>query len=149
MNINATLFAATAMALPLAAWADEYRSVPVLKQPVSRGEIIRPENVATTEVPASQVYASTVTEGEALAGMQAQRMLPAGQPLSKLHVRVPPAVARSQAVTLRYVKGGIELTGSGQALEDGALGQSIKVTNPATRTSLMGTVSAAGIVDIN
>jgi len=136
--------------LPLAVWAQgAVVPVPVLKAALERGATITADNLTTAPFPAGEVYASTVGDAAQLVGLQAVRALPAGRPINRLHVRVAPAVARNQAVTLSYARGGVQLTGHGQALEDGALGQSIKVLNPATRATLVGTVRAAGVVGVN
>lgn len=124
-------------------------SIPVLKQAVQKGQSISADNLMLAPTPASQVFVSTVTQPQQIEGLQAVRPLAAGQPISKLHVRVAPAVGRNTAVVLRFSRGGIELTGSGTALEDGQLGQSIKVLNPATRSTLIGTVHANNVVEIN
>ncbi|NBV54134.1 MAG: flagella basal body P-ring formation protein FlgA [Proteobacteria bacterium] len=124
-------------------------SVPVLKQAVQKGQTIMPENIMLQATSAGSVFASTVTQPQQIEGLQAVRPLAAGQPISKLHLRVAPAIARNTAVVLRFSRGGIELTGSGTALEDGQVGQTIKVLNPATRSTLIGTVHANNIVEIN
>lgn len=124
-------------------------SVPVLKQPVQKGETITADNLTTLEIPAQQAFASTIASADELAGQQAVRPLGAGQPINRLHVRVAPMVARNQSVTFTFKRGGIELSGSGQALEDGQLGQSIRVINPATRSTILGTVTGNAAVAIN
>lgn len=124
-------------------------SVPVLKQPVQKGETITADNLTTQDIPAAQAYASTITDAATLVGQQAVRPLPAATPLNRLHLRVAPAITRNQAVTMVYRRGGIELSGSGQALEDGQIGQTIRIVNPATRATLMGTVAQGGTVEVN
>jgi flagella basal body P-ring formation protein FlgA len=142
-----TLLAAV-LSLPWAAYAADV-AVPVLKQSVHKGEVISAENIMSKPVPSSQVFASTVTDAAQLAGLQAIRPLAAQMPLNKMHLRLAPAVARNASVTLRFRQGGVELTGKGQALEDAALGGSVRVLNPATRATLVGTVAEDNIVDIN
>ncbi len=124
-------------------------SVPVLKQALQKGETITADNVTLQEIPASQSFTSTITGTDELVGQQAVRPLAAGAPINRLHVRVAPSISRNQAVTLVFKRGGIELTGRGQALEDGALGQSIRVINPTTRATLVGTVAAGAVVEVN
>lgn len=123
--------------------------VPVLKQPLQRGQTITADNIIMANIPAAKLFASTVAQAEELAGQQAIRPLESGKPISRLHVRVTPMVSRNQVVTLVYRKGGIELSGSAQALEDGQQGDSIRVLNPATRSTLTGTVTAAGTIEMN
>lgn len=124
-------------------------SVPVLKQAVQKGETITADNIILQEIPAAQAFASTIASADELTGQQTIRTIAAGQPVNRLHVRIAPAISRNQMVTMVFRKGGIELSGRGQALEDGALGQSIRVINPTTRSTTTGVVAAGGTVEIN
>lgn len=124
-------------------------AVPVLKEPIQKGETITADNIVMKDIPASQAYASTIQDAEELAGQQAIRPLIAGQPVNKLHVRVAPLVSRNQTVTFVFRRGGIELSGQGQALDDGQAGQTIRVVNAATRSTVRGTVTATGTVEMN
>lgn len=124
-------------------------AVPVLKQPVQKGETITEANITLQEIPAAKAFASTITGAAELIGQQAVRPLMAGTPVNRLHVRVAPLVSRNQAVTFTFKRGGIELSGSGQALEDGQLGQSIRLINPATRSTILGTVTGNAAVEVN
>ncbi len=137
-----------ALASPISTAQSEVQ-VPVLKQPLQRGQTITADNITMVSVPASKVYASTITSAAELTGQQTVRPLPAGEAVNKLHVRIAPLISRNQMVTLVYRKGGIELSGTAQALEDGQQGQSIRVVNPATRSTLTGTVTADGVVEMN
>ncbi len=123
--------------------------VPVLKQPLQRGQTITAENITLMGMPASKVFANTITRSDELVGQQAVRPLEAGKAINNLHVRIAPLVSRNQMVTLVYRKGGIELSGTAQALEDGQQGQAIRIVNPATRSTLTGTVQTDGVVEVN
>ncbi|MBI1308370.1 MAG: flagellar basal body P-ring formation protein FlgA [Proteobacteria bacterium] len=140
-------------ALPWLSRADDTQlamlSVPVLKSPVQRGETISADNIMEKQVPADQVYAGTVDNAAQLAGLEALRPLQADTPINKLHVRVAPDIARGSLVDIRYTRGAVQLSVKGQALQDGTIGQSIKVLNPSTRTTLVGIVAANATVDIN
>lgn len=124
-------------------------NIPVLKQPIPKGTTITADNITTKQVPASQAFPSTITSADELIGQQAVRPLAAGQTINRLHVKVASLVSRNQAVTIVFRRGGIELTGRGQAMEDGQLGQSIRVVNTATRSTVTGTVAQDGTVEIN
>lgn len=124
-------------------------TVPVLKQPVQKGDIITPDNIITTEIPSAQVYVSTIDNIDELSGQQAVRSLPAGAAINRLHVRVAPMISRNEGVNMVFNRGGVELSARGQALEDGQRGESIRVMNPSTRSTILGTITAAGTVEIN
>jgi flagella basal body P-ring formation protein FlgA len=149
MKIIATI--ALISVLPLAAWAAAAGSVsiPVLKSAAMKGQPITADDIVMQDVSASQVFPSTITDPAQLTGMEAVRNLDAFQPINRLHVRVSPVIARGSTVTIRFVKGGVELTSKGQAMEDGRLGQSIRVLNPSSRTTLVGTVQPNGVVEID
>jgi flagellar basal body P-ring formation protein FlgA len=136
-------------ALHAGANANTEMQVPVLKQPLQRGQTITADNLTMVSVPASKVFASTITSADELVGQQAVRPLESGKAVNKLHVRVAPLVSRNQMVTLIYRRGGIELSGTAQALEDGQQGDSIRIVNPATRSTLTGTVKTDGVVEVN
>ncbi|RYG61310.1 MAG: flagellar basal body P-ring formation protein FlgA [Alphaproteobacteria bacterium] len=129
--------------------AGETISVPVLKEALPKGATIMADHLTEKTVPASQAFASTVMSADDLIGQQTVRSLPAGAAINRLHVRIAPAVARNQLVTLVYRRGGVELSGRAQALEDGQPGQSIRIVNPSTRSTLFGTVTAGGTVEVN
>lgn len=148
MKFAAMLFAFTA--LSAAAFAQVATvTVPVLKTPLQKGSLITEENIATLQLPQNEVFASTITDATQLAGLTTVRPLPAGQPVNRLHVKATAAVSRNDVVSIRYKSGAVELTMKGQALEDGQLGQTIKVINPNTRATIAGIVREGGVVDIN
>lgn len=123
-------------------------TIPVLTSSVAKGTAITADMLTQQAVPTSQVFASTITAPQALVGQQTTRALMAGQPINRLHVRAVPLVARESAVTVLYERGSVTLTGRADALEDGQLGQSIRVRNPASRTTLVATVSGPGTVTV-
>lgn len=129
--------------------APETMRVPVLKSALQRGETITEDNVTMVEVPTSQVFASTLTSAAELVGQEAVRPLAAGKAINKLHVRIAPLISRNQLVTLIYKRGGVTLTGTAQALEDGQAGQTIRIVNPSTRSTLNGVVGKDGSVEVN
>jgi flagella basal body P-ring formation protein FlgA len=124
-------------------------AVPVLKESLPKGSTIMAEHLTEKAIPTSQAFVSTIMSTDELIGQQTLRPLQAGTAINRLHVRVAPAISRNQLVTLVYRRGGIELTGRAQALEDGQTGQSIRIINPTTRSTITGTVAADGSVIIN
>lgn len=170
--MRATIIAITAAMLPLAAYAEPAVllpppvealqaatittpvaagtvMIPVFKEALPKGTTIMADHLTEKAIPASQAFASTVMSATDLIGQQTLRPLGAGAAINRLHVRVAPAVARNQLVTLVYRRGGVQLTGRAQALEDGQPGQSIRIVNPSTRSTLVGVVGANGEVEVN
>ncbi len=131
-----------------AAFAQEAVSVPVLLKPVKSGETITTENLTTHEIDRRNTFASTITNAGDLTGTVATRALAAGQPINRLHVRAARAVMRDSSVRVVFNRPGISLAGSGKALEDGNVGEVVRIMNLATRTTLSGEVVADGVVEV-
>ncbi len=123
--------------------------VPVLAAPMNKGAIIQPENLTSRTVPSAQVFVSTVQRAAQVLGQQTTRPLAAGEPISTFHLRQPPTINRGQVVEFTFARGVVQLKGSGQALEDGMVGQQIRLLNPATRATLVGVVQSNSQVIVN
>lgn len=135
------------MTMTGAAWADEV-TIPVLANPVMAGQRIDASNIASKVIDARAVFANTITQTNQLEDMQATRKLAAGIPITTLQVKPVMDVQRNALVTLVYAAPGVQLSGSAQALEEGRIGQSIKVLNPSSRATLVGLVTAPNTVEI-
>ena len=122
--------------------------IPVLSQPVAAGARIEPGQLVMKSVPAGNVFAGTIKDASELSGMQAARALAAGVPLTKLQVKPMADVQSGALVSLLYRAPGVELSGSGQALQAGRVGDSIKVLNPGSRATVVGVVVAANAVEV-
>ncbi len=126
--------------------ATEMHMVPVLAQPVGRGEIIRDEAVVLQEMKRSPAGIDYITDGQVLVGMAAKRPLRAGAPLRLSDISQPRLVAKGDLVTIAFQAPGLSLSVHGKALEDGVQGQAIRVLNTQTNRTFEGAVAAAGYV---
>ncbi|MFZ2587697.1 MAG: flagellar basal body P-ring formation chaperone FlgA [Alphaproteobacteria bacterium] len=124
-------------------------SIPVPTRTVAAGEKLDDAAFTLKDTDSTKVYASTVQGLDELTGMQASHPLRAGAPISRLHVKTATDVTRNSTVTVVYRKPGLELVGNGQALEDGRVGESIKVLNPESRATLVGVVVSANQVEVH
>lgn len=122
------------------------RSVLVPAVALPKGAIITMADLSTTTVPSNRVFISTAATEAQLIGMQTLRAVPAGEPISTLHLRTPPTISRGSLVPFVFARGAVQLRGQAQALEDGQAGQSIRLLNTATRATLVGMVQTNGSV---
>jgi flagellar basal body P-ring formation protein FlgA len=123
--------------------------VPVPLAPIGAGQVITSDNLVLQNTPSNQVFKSTVQNPVQAVGQVALRALPAGQPLNTLHLKTPSAVTQGTTVQLVFEKPGLALRAFGRALENANVGESIRVLNVATKSTLMGTVKAPGVVQVN
>jgi len=135
-------FALVTPALP----AVEMHMVPVLAQPIARGDIIRGESLVLQEMKRSPAGIDYITDSASMIGLAAKRPLRAGVALRSSDLTQPRLVAKGDLVMIAFEAPGLSLSVRGKAVEDGVHGQSIRVVNTQTGRTIDGTVSGAGYV---
>jgi flagella basal body P-ring formation protein FlgA len=113
---------------------------------IQRGDIIGESDLTYAEVPEGAMAATTVTKFESLTGLQARRMLRAGQGVRPDDVRRPVVVSKGQTVTMTFTAPGVELTAMGRAMSEGGIGDTVTIQNPASFRMVSATVTGAGTV---
>ena len=148
------IFSAIALTLLLApaAWVAEAPEidtvvVPVLVRSLSAGDSFDGATEMRS-VPKSQVFAGTVKDMTELEESIAGRDMQAGKPVLRIQVKQDFPVARNSTVSFVLRRGAIALSGTGTALEDGAIGSTVKVLNTATRSTVAAVVTGPGQVEI-
>jgi len=122
--------------------------IPVVTRNVRKGEVVDEADVIWTEVRESDLRYSTVRDIEALAGKEAKRMIRANTAVRSTDVWAPRLVRKGDLVTITVQTRLMVLQTNGQAVEDGALGDVVRVTNLKSRKTVQGVVSGDGEVDI-
>jgi flagella basal body P-ring formation protein FlgA len=89
---------ATESAAPAATTQAAMRTVLVPATALPKGAILTMNDLSATQVPANRVFESTAATEPDLLGKQTLRALPAGQPISALHLRTPPTISRGALV---------------------------------------------------
>jgi flagella basal body P-ring formation protein FlgA len=140
---------AVARRLPLqfSGTAVETVEATVLTRSFSRGEVIKPSDLATERKPKAEL-AGELLRAESIAGFAAKRPLPAGAVLRRSDLMKPELIQRNEAVTIAYEVPGVLLTVRGKALETGAAGDIISVLNLQSNRTVQATVTAAGRVSV-
>ena len=88
-------------------------------------------------------------EHAVLLGREVRRTVYAGQPIKEQNTRAPRLVKRNQLVTLKYLKGPLEISMSGRAMGEAAEGESVSVMNLESRQVVEGIVQAGGWIWVN
>lgn len=81
-------------------------------------------------------------------GLALARPLGAGDPVTSLAVKVPPAVRSGDRVVIRSVVGGVEAQAAGKALQTGRIGDVIRIVNAETKRPLRGRITGRGEVEV-
>lgn len=151
MIVRSLIVALAIVALPLfanmalAADAGQIRIV-VPVHSIARGDTIADSDLTYQSVAPDQVQSGVVTAMSDLDGMEARRVLRAGEPVRPDDVRKPVLVAKGSTVTMTFNAPGITLTAIGKATSEGGMGDTVTVLNPVSYRQISCTVTGAGQV---
>ncbi len=112
---------------------------------IARGQVIGDAdlvylNVAGTVLPGIEVSMSD------LEGMEARRVLRAGEAIRTDDVRRPILVTRGSTVTMTFEAPGVTLTATGRAMTEGGYGETVTIQNPVSYRQVSAVVTGAGQV---
>lgn len=122
--------------------------VPVLARPVGRGETIQAEDLEWVRLKDSRLGTSTIVDAGNLVGHTARGPLRPGTPVRASQVRKPVVVAKGSTVLVVFERQGMALSARARALEDGGVGEVVRVSNLQSNTVVEGTVTGPGRVDV-
>ncbi len=113
---------------------------------IARGDTIADSDLSYQTIAADQVQSGIVTSMNDLDGMQARRVLRAGEPVRPDDVRRPILVTKGTTVTMTFAAPGITLTAIGKAMNEGGMGETVTVQNPVSFRLMSCVVIGAGTV---
>ena len=129
-----TLLLALACATPAAAGILALRTLPA-------GTIVSADDIDPGE-------GTRLAEVEAILGLQTRTIIYAGRPILPAQLAPPRLVERNQMVTLAYESGPLSIRTEGRALAAGAEGEVIRVMNLASRSTVLATIRADGVLTV-
>jgi flagella basal body P-ring formation protein FlgA len=140
------VFFVSALLMAWPAFADTGMRVVVPNRDIARGETISQGDLVYGTIPSTNVFSGVVTSMNALAGMEARRMLRAGEIVRSDDVRHPVVVTKGSIVTMTFEAPGVTLTASGRAMSEGGVGDTITVQNPVSFRQISCIVTGPGAV---
>lgn len=148
MTKLASFIAAFLLLVPMVAQAATVRVV-VPARDIPRGEVIGETDLTYATVDGNSLMAGVPTKIEEVAGMQARRVLSAGQTFRGDDVRRPIVITKGQTVTMQFSAPGVELVAMGRAMSEGGIGDTVTIQNPASFRMIAATVVSPGVVRAN
>ncbi len=110
--------------------------IPVLTHRMTPGEKITESDINWLRVPATRVSQNIIDDTQNLIGFTPRRSLRAGELIRANDVEPPRLVEKGDIVSITYVFANMNLSARGRALEDGALGETIKVLNQRSHRTI-------------
>lgn len=115
--------------LPISGKIERMVEVPVLRTALRNGEIIGETDIGWVEIPSSKMQNDLVIKADMLVGMTPRRTIMSSKPITEAELARPLLVQRGEVVTIRYQDGPMSLTAEGKALQNGAKGDRIRLSN--------------------
>lgn len=124
--------------------------VSVAARDLKAGQIITADDLLSKNISQeNNARAVSPVKAEDLIGKEVKRSIRSGQMILSADVRTQVMVAKGKIVTLNYSKGGIMLSAQGKALENGGLGDIVRVMNSQSKSVVQGTVTGPETVSIH
>lgn len=123
-------------------------SVPVLRRPMSTGEIIRKDDLELVYRRDDLLGRDVVTDPNRIIGKTPQNRLRAGDVIHEQDTCAPILVTRNSQVVIKLQAGAMTLTAQGKALDQGARGEVIRVQNLQSNKTIEATVTGPDLVMI-
>ncbi len=120
--------------------AHVWREVWVARSPLSRGAPLRATDITRERRDILTLREATAEFDPGKSNLELSEPLPAGLPLLARCVRPRPLIRRGQTVAAVLEDGMLAISLKVEALEDGVLGQTIRIRNPISRRDLHGKV---------
>jgi len=124
-------------------------SVPVLVRRTAGGTTLSAADIDWMLVPEDRINISVVTEADQLIGRELRRDTEGDELLHTQDVMQPRLVVRGSLVTMKIETPLLQVTAQGKALQDGVMGDIVRVTNTQSNRTIEGTVTGTGTVTIN
>ncbi|MFO1189287.1 MAG: flagellar basal body P-ring formation chaperone FlgA [Alphaproteobacteria bacterium] len=125
-----------------------YESVrlPVLRRPVTAGEIISAADIELVSIRGRRLPADAVHDAELAIGKAARRTLRTGEPIRVTDIQQPMLVVKKSLITLMVQSPYLTITTQGRALEDGVLGDTVQATNIKSGKTVVGVITGPDTV---
>lgn len=123
-------------------------TIPVVKHPIRKGEIITKENITTIEISEHKLTKDTVLQEKPLVGQVARNSIASHQPISQSQVSGALLTQKNHPVTLQYENEGILIKVYGKALNDASNGELVRVRNSKSGTIVEGIAIGPNLVRV-
>ena len=123
--------------------------IPSPRSVIYPGDVIRDDMLADISADADDASGAVALSRSALIGKMARRTLLPGRAVPLSAVDNPRVVANGGEVRLIYIDGGLTIVTTGAALQDGGVGDRIKVRNADSGLTVSGQVQPDGTVQVS
>jgi flagella basal body P-ring formation protein FlgA len=120
--------------------ASVWRDIPIANSPLARGQSLKDADVTMERSDILVQHDAYLNFPPPNDSLELNEGIAAGKPILNRSVRVRPLILRGQLVEGVFQDGALAISLMVETLEDGALGQTVRVMNPTTRRELHGRI---------
>ncbi len=122
--------------------------LPVLSRRIRPGDTIDKGDIEWVQFRADRVQRSFIEDEHSLIGMSAKRSIQSGQPIRTNDIQRPLTIKKGDVVTMKLQSGLMSLTVQARALQSGARGDTIRVSNTKSNAVIDAIVISSGLVAV-
>jgi flagella basal body P-ring formation protein FlgA len=123
--------------------------VVVARRVIEPGEVINALDLALVPGRQERGTQKTYSRLTDISGQVAKMRIPAGRPITNRSIRSVHAVKRGEDVTVRFEGTTLRITMKGRAIQNGSLGETVRVMNVNSKRMFDARVVGAGMVEIS
>ena len=123
--------------------------VPVLSRSMKSGDVITDSDIRFEELEEVKLQGDVLLDETQILGQEIRRSQTEGSYFLARDIVTPRMVKRGDIVTLKLETPFMQITTKGRALQDGAEGALVRVTNINSKKVVEGTVMQEGVVQVN
>ena len=117
--------------------------IPVVSRRLSRGDIIQKNDIEWIDLRERKLLRGYIQDAKKIIGMAARRYIEARTPLTASNMQRPQLVKKGSIVNIALVNGTMRLTTQGRSLENGSLGDTIRIKNTRTKKIIEAQITGA------
>jgi flagella basal body P-ring formation protein FlgA len=115
---------------------------------INSGDIISAEDVVQVSQRSDYFRRNLISNTQEIIGKRATRRIQADQSIQKGMFEVPPAVEKGDRVIIKAENNIVLITASGKALEEGGIGDQIRVKNTSSGKEIVATIKKPDLVEV-
>jgi flagellar basal body P-ring formation protein FlgA len=139
----------TISVIPVSGRYEIMQNIPVLRQHTSNRDVIEPGDIDYKLFPERSLPKGTITNENQLIGLSPRGTVSAGRPLRSTELAKPIAIKKGAAISMRYSTANMTIQSIGQALENGSIGDMIRIKNTDSERAVTGRVVNNNMVELN
>lgn len=141
--------AKTLAVIPVSGRYQVMQRIPVLARVMSSDDVIEASDLNYITVPERQLRKDTIRDAASLIGTAPRNQVSANRPVRATEISKPRLVSKKSQVEMLYTSQYLTIRSVGEALENGAEGDLIRIKNADTDRAVTARVVGEGKVEVN